>query len=94
MQGASSTEERLAFTWIPVLVWKVRPDETLQAICHGWSKSVYLTKDRELHEEYVYDFYYDQPIKQDKELSFDNWIRGVYHDDHPYLNNSLWDWIH
>ena len=90
-------EERLRFDWVPLLVWKVRPDESTQAICYRWTKSIFTTKKEgdsvEIHEEYVYDFYYDKEVKQDKETSFDKWIGELFAEDKPYLNNSLWQWI-
>ncbi len=94
MQGASSVDKRLRFEWIPVLTWKVRPTEELQAICHRWSKSVYLTSvTGTIIHDWVFDFYYDQPARQQKGISFDNWLRDIYQSDLPYLHNSLWEWV-
>ena len=91
-------EERLRFEWVPLVVWKIRAaNQTTQGICYGWTKSIFTTKkvkdSLELHEEWVYDFYYDTPPKQRVGVTFDRWIGEVYDQDKPYLNNLLWEWI-
>ena len=93
MQGAAPVNERLRFQWIPVLVWEVDQEEIL-AYCYGWYRTVQLsTQIGVVTEEWVYDFYYERPVKQAKEESFDKWIGEIYQADLSYLNNSLWVWI-
>ena len=93
MQGASTVEERLRFAWIPILTWKVPAEGGIQAVCHGWSKTVYILSRGQLTSEWCYEYYYHQPAKQLKELSFDTWLGDLYLADRLCLDNSLWEWI-
>ena len=105
MQGQSSIEERLRFDWVPVLIWKIRLDDSLQAVLFGWSKSIFLTRNshgtgpndivisQEIEEEHVFEYYYDIPQKQEKDQPFAQWLTSTYDNDKPYFQHALWTWI-
>ena len=105
MQGQTSIGERLRFDWVPVLVWKIRSDDSLQAVLFGWSKSIFLTRNthgteankivisQEIEEEHVFKYYYDKPQKQEKDQPFSQWLTSVYDNDLPYFQHTLWTWV-
>ena len=105
MQGQSTIAENLRFDWAPVLVWKTRPDDSLQAILFGWNKSIFLTRNshstgangivitQDIVEEYVFEYYYNEPQKQRVEDQFSEWLSVVYNNDKPYFQHTLWVWI-
>ena len=105
MLGQSTIAENLRFDWAPVLVWRTRPDDSLQAFLFGWSKSVFLTRNRhsteangiliaqDVVEEYVFEYYYDEPQKQKAEDQFSTWLSRIYDNNKPYFQHTLWVWI-
>ena len=105
MQGQSTLAQNLRFEWTPVLVWKTRPDDSLQAILFGWSKSLFFTLNQhgtgpngiviaqEVVQEYVFEYYYDEPQKQRIGDNFNEWLCKIYDNDKPYFQHALWIWV-
>jgi len=105
MQGQSLVGKRLRFRWSPVLVWKIGIDEATIAWCYGWTKTIYITRNKEgteangivifeeIIEEKVFDYYYYTPQVQPDDQTFDQWIETIYQEDLLYLDQAVWTWI-